>query len=148
MTTKQLGAYNLRFIWTICLVAAMGGLLFGYDWVVIGGAKPFYEPYFGISGDAFYQGLAINSALIGCLFGAAIAGTSERSLWAQTAADTGRHAFHRFGHRHGVGWRFHHLQYRRWIGGLGIGLASNLSPMYIAEISPAECVENSFRSSN
>ncbi len=39
-------AYNLRYIWFISLVAAMGGLLFGYDWVVIGGAKPFFEKYF------------------------------------------------------------------------------------------------------
>ena len=137
MTTKQLGAYNLRFIWTICLVAAMGGLLFGYDWVVIGGAKPFYEPYFGISGDAFLQGLAINSALIGCLFGAAIAGTlSDRfgrkrllilaaSLFTASAIGTA------------LAGDFITFNIVRWIGGLGIGLASNLSPMYIAEISPA-----------
>jgi len=41
--------YNMAFIWLICLAAAMGGLLFGYDWVVIGGAKPFFERYFNLT---------------------------------------------------------------------------------------------------
>lgn len=48
---------NLFFI---ALISALGGLLFGYDWVVIGGAKPFYELYFGIAGEnnEFWQGWA------------------------------------------------------------------------------------------
>ena len=51
-----------------------GGLLFGYDWVVIGGAKPFYESYFNIADSPFMQGLAMSAALFGCLIGAAASG--------------------------------------------------------------------------
>ena len=56
----------------VCLVAAMGGLLFGYDWVVIGGAKPFYEPYFGLNdpAKAWESGFAMGSAVLGCIGGA------------------------------------------------------------------------------
>ena len=54
--------YSKRFLYFICAVSAMGGLLFGYDWVVIGGAKPFYELYFGISGSPVMQGVAMSTA--------------------------------------------------------------------------------------
>jgi len=128
----------MAFIWLVCIVSAMGGLLFGYDWVVIGGAKPFYEPYFGIS-DAtpFLRGLAQSSALFGCLIGAVLSGIiSDKSgrkrllilsglLFTVSAVGT---AFAR---------NFLFFNVFRIIGGIGIGLASNLSPMYIAEISPA-----------
>ena len=66
--------YKKGFVYFICLVSAMGGLLFGYDWVVIGGAKPFYEPFFGIAHDNAMQAVAMSVALLGCLVGAMIAG--------------------------------------------------------------------------
>jgi SP family arabinose:H+ symporter-like MFS transporter len=130
--------YNWIYLLSICLVSAMGGLLFGYDWVVIGGAKPFYEPFFGISGHAFLQGWAMSCALIGCLVGAVISGwLSDRfgrkkllllsaGLFVIASVGTG-----------GAG-SFNIFVIFRILGGIGIGLASNLSPMYIAEISPAE----------
>lgn len=66
--------HSQMFIYFISLVAAMGGLLFGYDWVVIGGAKPFYEVFFGITNNPVQQGLAMSIALAGCLIGAMVSG--------------------------------------------------------------------------
>ncbi len=60
--------YNMRYVWSVSLVAALGGLLFGYDWVVIGGAKPFFERYFQLN-DASAKGWANSCALIGCVAG-------------------------------------------------------------------------------
>jgi len=65
---------NLGYIWLISVVAALGGLLFGWDWVVIGGAKPFFERYFHIADNAQLSGWANSCALIGCLVGALVAG--------------------------------------------------------------------------
>src|SRR5512143_1689657 len=64
---------NLGHVWLISAVAAMGGLLFGWDWVVIGGAKPFFEPFFGLTTDAV-RGWAMSCALVGCLAGALVTG--------------------------------------------------------------------------
>ena len=72
-------SYNKKFVYFICLVSAMGGLLFGYDWVVIGGAKPFYELYFDIAEVPAMQGLAMSVALSDWRYGGRDDG---RPLWA------------------------------------------------------------------
>lgn len=128
---------NKRFIIGITLVSAMGGLLFGYDWVVIGGAKPFYERFFDITSSPNLQGWAMSSALIGCLVGALFSGfLSDRfgrkrplimaaALFVVSALGTG------------AANNFTPFILYRLLGGLGIGMASAISPMYIAEISPS-----------
>ena len=128
----------MRKIYFICTVAAFGGLLFGYDWVVIGGAKPFYEAFFGIAGDPVMQGIAMTTANAGCLIGAMVAGLlADRYgrkpllilasiLFLTSAVGTG--AFNDFVLFNAA---------RLW-GGIGIGLASAISPMYIAEVAPAD----------
>src|ERR1700681_4670650 len=65
--------YNTGYIWMISSAAALGGLLFGYDWVVIGGAKPFYEKFFHLGSEELI-GWANSCALIGCLAGSVVSG--------------------------------------------------------------------------
>jgi sugar porter (SP) family MFS transporter len=128
--------YNARYVWTLSTVAALGGLLFGYDFVVIGGAKPFYESYFRLSSQQMV-GWANSCALLGCLVGSILSGVSSAALgrkkllifsailFAVSSIFTGwAHTFNDF-----VIWRI--------AGGIAIGIASNVSPVYIAEISPA-----------
>lgn len=129
--------YNMGYIWLICLVAAMGGLLFGYDWVVVGGAKPFYQPYFHLDTPAL-QGWGTSSALIGCLIGAVISGTLSDKFGRKRLLIISGLLFTLSAIGTGLAWSFFWFNVFRILGGMGIGLASNLSPMYIAEISPAE----------
>lgn len=129
--------FNKWFILGISLVSAMGGFLFGYDWVVIGGAKPFYERFFDIAGIPSLQAWAMSSALIGCIIGAVssafIADRFGRKrpmllssvLFTVSAIGTGLTS------------HFDGFILFRILGGMGIGLTSALSPMYIAEIAPA-----------
>lgn len=124
-------------VWLAAAVSALGGLLFGYDWVVIGGAKPFYEAAFGLTAPTD-QAWAVSCALVGCLVGAMASGALADRLGRRPAlllaavifavssvgtALTG--AFAGF-----VAWRM--------IGGVAIGMASGLSPLYIAEIAPPQ----------
>src|SRR5689334_16088589 len=73
-TSELKAEYDLRYVWLISVAAAMGGLLFGWDWVVIGGAKPFFERFFGISADPALSGWVNSCALLGCFAGAMVGG--------------------------------------------------------------------------
>src|ERR1700676_4690253 len=72
-TSELKAEYDLRYVWLISVVAAMGGLLFGWDWVVIGGGKPFFHRYFQLTSEA-QIGWANSCALLGCLAGALAGG--------------------------------------------------------------------------
>ncbi len=129
--------FNKLYIFGISMISAMGGLLFGYDWVVIGGAKPFYERFFDIASSANLQAWAMSSALIGCVLGAVVSGmVSDKygrkwplllSAFLFTLASLGT----------GFAPSYMVFIIFRIIGGIGIGLASALSPMYIAEVAPS-----------
>ncbi len=130
--------YSRGFLYFICAVSAMGGLLFGYDWVVIGGAKPFYELYFGISDSPLLQGVAMSTALVGCLIGAMVAGAAADKYGRKPLLIVAAVLFTVSAIATGLFNDFTLFNIARFIGGMGIGVASALSPMYIAEVSPTE----------
>jgi sugar porter (SP) family MFS transporter len=129
--------YNLGYIWIISIVAALGGLLFGYDWVVIGGAKQFFESYFHIT-DAAQSGWANSCALVGCLAGALVAGVLSDRFGRKKLLIVSAFLFAITSIGNALAPNFFIFVAWRILGGVGIGLASNLSPMYIAEIAPAQ----------
>ncbi|HTX35147.1 MAG TPA: sugar porter family MFS transporter [Bryobacteraceae bacterium] len=128
--------YHAGYVWLLAGVAALGGLLFGYDFVVIGGAKPFYESFFRLT-SAAQIGWANSCALVGCLLGSVFSGAAadrfgrKRLLTASAALFAVSSVF--------TGWAPVFTAFVIWriAGGIAIGIASNASPVYIAEISPA-----------
>lgn len=130
--------YHRGFIYFICLVSAMGGLLFGYDWVVIGGAVKFYEQFFGLGGSPVLQGIATSAALVGCMAGALTAGSLSDRYGRKPLLVASAVLFTVSAVATGLFDVFSWFCIARLAGGIGIGLASALSPMYIAEVSPAE----------
>ncbi|MDQ2711053.1 MAG: sugar porter family MFS transporter [Acidobacteriota bacterium] len=128
--------YDIQYTGLVCAVAALGGLLFGYDFVVIGGAKPFYEVYFRLI-SAAQIGWANGCALLGCLAGSVLSGTVSDRLGRKNLLILSAVLF-------GVSslltaWANTFSMFVTWriLGGVAIGIASNVSPTYIAEISPA-----------
>ncbi|HEY2083138.1 MAG TPA: sugar porter family MFS transporter [Verrucomicrobiae bacterium] len=136
-TSRLKADFNYGYVWLVSSVAAMGGLLFGWDWVVIGGAKPFFQRYFQLTTEA-QIGWANSCALVGCLVGALVAGAlsdrfgRKRLLVAAALLFAATSLGNAFANNFAIfiAWRM--------LGGVAIGLASNLSPMYIAEVAPAQ----------
>ena len=140
ITASESGAttakYNMRYLWGISMVAAMGGLLFGYDWVVIGGAKPFFEKYFDLSSERL-SGWANSCALLGCLLGSMISGGMSDKFGRKKLLLVSAFLFASSSILTGWAPTFTWFIIWRMCGGVAIGMASNLSPMYIAEVAPA-----------
>ncbi len=124
------------YVWLISAAAALGGLLFGYDWVVIGGAKPFYETYFRLNTQELI-GWANSCALIGCLIGSIVSGFVSDRFGRKKLLIASALLFAISSVLTGWAWSFNSFITWRIIGGVAIGIASNVSPTYIAEISPA-----------
>ena len=129
--------YNYTYVWLISLVAAMGGLLFGYDWVVIGGAKPFFEKFFQLS-NGTTAGWANSCALLGCLLGSLISGALSDKFGRKKLLILSAILFAVSSLLTGWAYSFNAFVFWRIAGGVAIGAASNLSPMYIAEVAPAK----------
>lgn len=142
---------NTRYIVTLTLIAALGGLLFGYDTAVISGAEQSLQVYFmeSLGLGTFAHGLTVSSALIGCIIGGLISGfLSNRIgrknsllvaavLFFVSALLSAYPEFLFFTKDNQTMGLFIMFNFYRIIGGIGVGLASGLGPLYISETSPA-----------
>ena len=128
-------AINKKFIISVSLVAALGGLLFGFDTAIISGAIPYIIPYFHL--DEYSLGWAVGCILIGCAFGAMFAGAVADKHGRRFTLVICAFLFALSGIGTGLSHDFVLFVFFRLIGGLGVGAAAMVSPMYIAETVPA-----------
>lgn len=143
---------NKFFIIAITIVATLGGLLFGYDTAVISGAEKSVQAFLidsqGLS--TLIHGLTISSALIGCIIGGGISGIFALKLGRRkslmvaallffiSALGSGYPEFLFFEQGKATMGLLYMFNFYRIIGGIGVGMASAIVPMYIGEIAPAE----------
>ena len=126
---------SIVFVIGVCVVAALGGLLFGYDTGVINGSLKFVQLKFDLS--PAMKGFAASSALLACIFGAAFAGALSDRLGRKKVLILSAILFLISAVGTALPQNLVQFIIFRVIGGLGVGAASMTSPMYIAEISPA-----------
>ena len=135
MEHSQAFKYSTGYLLGITLVAALGGLLFGYDLVVIGGAKEFYELVYGLTTPVI-KGWGVSSCIVGCIIGAICVGKPADVFGRKKMLSISAVLFFVSAIGSGYAPTFMQFVIYRLIGGIGMGIASTISPMYIAEISP------------
>ncbi len=143
---------NIFYIAVITLVATLGGLLFGYDTAVISGAEKSIQEYLinSLGLNSLIHGATISSALIGCIIGGSISGILASkmgrkntlflasALFFFSALGSGNPEFLFFTKGEPSMGLLYMFNFYRILGGIGVGLASAVSPMYIGEIAPAD----------
>lgn len=127
---------NQYYIYRISIIAALGGLLFGYDTAVIAGAIGFLQTKFELS--AAMTGWAASSAIWGCVVGAIIAGYASDRFGRKKILMATAILFAISAIGSALPDSLTQFVLARFVGGLGVGAASMLSPLYISEIAPAK----------
>lgn len=126
--------FNSRYVFTIAIVSAMGGYLFGFDFAVITGGLPFLREQFGLS--AYWEGFTTGSLALGCVIGCLIAGRISDKYGRKPGLMIAAAVFAVSSVFMGIAPNLTFFISSRFIAGIGVGMASMLSPMYIAEIAP------------
>ena len=127
---------NFKYLLTISLVTALGGLLFGFDISVISGTIPFIQKVFDLN--ETMKGWVVSSALIGCILGASFSGRLGDKFGRKNVLLVVSILFAISAIGSGVANSIPTFVFYRIIGGIAVGGASVLAPMYIAEVSPAQ----------
>jgi sugar porter (SP) family MFS transporter len=126
---------SVSYVFLVCMVAALGGLLFGYDTAVISGAIGFFQTRFSL--DAKWTGWAASCALVGCIIGVSFTGILSDWLGRKKILILSAVFFLVSAVGTALPRTLTEFIIFRIIGGIGVGAASMSSPMYIAEITPA-----------
>ncbi|HVU56255.1 MAG TPA: sugar porter family MFS transporter [Puia sp.] len=128
-------SYNNTYILGISFISALGGYLFGFDFAVIAGALPFLQKQFGL--DAYWEGFATGSLALGAIIGCLVAGSVSDKYGRRKGLLTAAAIFGLSSLAMALAPARGIFISARFMAGIGVGMASMLSPMYIAEISPA-----------
>lgn len=124
------------YVLSVSLVAAIGGLIFGFDTAVVAGATRYMKEQFSLN--ALQEGWTVSVVLIGCMFGAGLAGPVSDRIGRRRFMLISAVLFLVSAVGCAVPRTITEFVVFRFIGGLGIGSAAVLSPLYIAEIAPAK----------